>query len=323
MEKACSRFFYSCTESGHAFKQLCQINTFYDKDLDQCLFYADVPACSLTPRPITTVTTPLPGGPVATTPKPFDCAGKEDRNYAPAEPCADFFWECAHGSTYKQPCPGGLKYDGYSDACQRETDVIGCPKYIPRSTFCATKPIDGAYAYPGQCGTFVMCVKGIESVLTCPSGGVFDARTNQCKQTKDVPAPCGTGPNPAPLSCVNQTMGAHWNEKDCGVYITCTANAATLSRCEEGRAFNPTTSTCVPMNQVPQCFPAAQDGLTKFCQDIPDGAYAFPGNCRRALFCMAKKAYVFYCWDSANPAWDAVAHKCVPATGSCTASMGL
>jgi len=309
------------------------LNTWFDLTSDSCLFFAQVPACSGTPSttlPLTTqsITTTLPQGsqPISTTVKPFSCVGKQDRNYPPFA-CPDFFFECANGVAFKFNCPPGLKYDEFSDQCLRDTDVFGCPKYIPRSTFCATKKVTGFYAYPGQCSSFVFCSDGIEALLSCPSGSVFNTRTNRCELSTLVSPPCGTGPNPAPLTCGSTTSTILSSPTDCGVYISCSSSANStsgmISRCREGLAFNPSTSNCTPAYEVASCFPPAQDSLSKFCADLPHGIYAFPGNCRRALICVEKRAYLFYCWDSAAPYFDPIARKCSQAIMSCSANMPL
>lgn len=334
---ACSRQFIMCTLAGTAVTQTCPLNTWYDMTVDECLFFAQVPACSGTPKTMPPqATQPVTIATVA----PFSCIGKQERNYPPWA-CADFFYECANGVAFKFSCPPGLKYDEFSDQCLRESDVYGCPKYVPRSTFCATKTVTGFYPYPGQCSSFVFCCNGIEAVLSCPSGSVFNTRTNRCELSTLVSPPCGTGPNPAPLTCGTtpsspgrrrrwSSVGAiRSSETDCGVYITCSSSdnstSGMISRCAEGFAFNPHTSNCTPAYEVPEgvCFPPAQVGLSKFCADLPDGIYAFPGNCRRALICVQKHAYLFYCWDSATPYFDPIERKCSQATISCTANMNL
>lgn len=187
-EKNCSNIYFTCRPDGVAKLHKCPGETYYDQELNQCLFFEQVPECTGSPR---TEKIHSGNGTTYIDPEIFDCSKESEGNfYPPGIQCANYFYQCAYGKTFKFDCPNALRYHPGQDACLAQFQVPGCPGYVP-DEFCSGK-INGFYAHPKECSKFFFCVNGTDYSINCPPGEVFSRERFRCRPIAEVDEPCGT-----------------------------------------------------------------------------------------------------------------------------------
>merc|ERR1712137_199479 len=154
-------------------------------------------------------------------------------------------------------CQDGLVYDPSTKQCG-----------LPFNIDCSTRPglqdpqpvgrchrLNGRWKVDGECDTFVDCAGGVERVVTCQKGKVYNDVTGECEYPDQANVPgCsvldmyGYECNPAPW------MRRDPDPTDCRNFFTCSIFLpGRLSQCPMGSVFNPTTSQCDPPEFVPGC----------------------------------------------------------------------
>ncbi|XP_046973294.1 uncharacterized protein LOC124539961 [Vanessa cardui] len=121
------------------------------------------------------------------------------------------------------------------------------------------RDINGYYSVSNQCDEYIECVNNKAYRNLCPDGLHFDPKA------KWPAYPCAY---PSEVKCESQSIiqQAHPTDQcphrygifptpngDCGHYIVCQEGLATLMPCPSGLAFNPITSTCDWLVNVPGC----------------------------------------------------------------------
>ncbi|GMR32056.1 hypothetical protein PMAYCL1PPCAC_02252, partial [Pristionchus mayeri] len=227
----CNTFFFSC-QGGATYKMMCPSGLYYDLVKKACDRKEDIAICTGTPSISLAPSSPYSSIPVAPSrdqpipliPENF-CTGKPDGFYG--NDCANHYFTCQNGLTYKMDCPSGLFYDVPSKTCDRRENVVACggvspvspitpaaapvapsaysqPKVAPApirdipavtaENFCSGKP-DGFYSDPCE-SFYYSCSNGFAYKMACPSGLFYDTLSKMCDAKEKIPG-CG-GIRPAP-----------------------------------------------------------------------------------------------------------------------------
>lgn len=167
--------YIQCGAPGHVHHVMpCPAGTMYNEALGWCDYAENVP--------------PPCGQKEDGMPDAEECS-KGDGFYPNQLNCAEYF-VCRNGQPMEMRCPENFSFDQVGkictiDAfvssfyCTPEKKVYGNPVTTQGMAFCADK-LDGNYANPGVCHTFIKCWNQMGSEFVCPDNRVWNDRLNIC-----------------------------------------------------------------------------------------------------------------------------------------------
>jgi hypothetical protein len=254
----------------------CAGGLMFDEESSQCLEKEFVAACGGTPTTTTeaTLAADVPA------PFPFDCAGKEDADYAnPVETCSQWFVSCVGEQPIYRQCGEDLKFDIVADMCLEQEWVASCggtSTELPETTTVASDPsfncadqTDGFYANPGEsCSDgFFACSGGFTRAMKCAEGLFFDVLSEMCMEREFVVAcggesttvapfvPTAQDPPPFPFDCSSKDDGDYENpsEQCSSIYVSCVGEQPFYRLCAGELKFDSVSNECHESEWVTAC----------------------------------------------------------------------
>ncbi|KAH3863080.1 chitotriosidase-1-like isoform X2 [Dreissena polymorpha] len=115
------------------------------------------------------------------------------------------------------------------------------PTKLP-ADFCANKA-DGIYQHPGDCTAFVNCHAGVNRVMFCATGLLFNPAINNCDWASNVD--CSAKTEPRVMSfCQNKREGLYEDPNNCAKYYKCAHGRTELHTCPTGTKWSTTIGLC-------------------------------------------------------------------------------
>ncbi|XP_067620591.1 protein obstructor-E isoform X1 [Eurosta solidaginis] len=201
----------------------------------------------------------------------------------PISGSCDAYIECKNGVAEERLCPDGLLYNPNSTGypCGYPIDVECSQGQARLQPPQATEECPHQFGYYGMgdsrnCGKFKNCASGRGYIFDCPEGLAWNKDTYKCDwpdQVEDCDAEAFLGFRcPAPKqSPRGQFIGEQELEYEfypspdnCQVYFICVEGRPRRIGCGESSAFNPETSSCDDIENVPSCSPE----IKKLGQDL-------------------------------------------------------
>ncbi|TMW47749.1 hypothetical protein DOY81_007176 [Sarcophaga bullata] len=124
----------------------------------------------------------------------------------------------------KQKCPGGSYYNADKGVCQYTKN---CRLLV--GSMCQGVQDLTVFPHPDNCTEYIYCDKGVDIVISCPKGQVFNAAINECVY-----------PTNSENSCIassicrlvkNNVFAA--DPKKCGNYVACQQGTGESKQCPE------------------------------------------------------------------------------------------
>ncbi|XP_034392850.1 chondroitin proteoglycan 2-like [Cyclopterus lumpus] len=205
------------------------------------------------------------------------CHGRADGNYAnPVDQHS--FYQCVAGYTFVQPCPAGLVYAPYKNAC----DYPAQTTVSPNGNDCHGRP-DGQYTNPHDQHSFLSCSGGITYILKCPSNLVYVESINAC----DYPAQTTGSPNGN--DCHGRPDGQYTNPHDQHSFLSCSGGITYILKCPSNLVYVESINACDYPAQT-TASPNAND-----CHGRTDGQYTNPHDQHSFLSCSGGITYILQC----------------------------
>jgi len=259
------------------------------------------------------------------------CQGRRDGFARDLTSCNHYF-HCANGNSVRGVCPNNRLFDAENELCVNPSNA--------QCFQCSRTNSYELISVPNACSQFVRCFNGNPTLHICPSGLVFDGRS-QIKQC-NVGPPNGSchrensnvQPPPPPVRCPTITNGPVYlpDPNSCSVYYVC-SGASTPDRreCANGLHFNLRLGVC-DRPESAQCLqnpppapgppgpprPPVQPGPAIPCRQqgelVPHNQ-----NCNLYFVCTTTGPAVLNC--GTNLIFDYVSRKCtLRANGTCWAN---
>ncbi|XP_055854586.1 protein obstructor-E-like [Episyrphus balteatus] len=185
--------------------------------------------------------------------------------------------------------------------------------FISVCTALDCKEKDGKYASPDQCDAYIQCIDGVAEEKLCPDGLLFTQLSehkgdctykpfSSCVEPRTRLQPANASDEcPRQFGFFKLGDAAH-----CDTYKNCAHGVATLSKCQEGLAFNSDTYQCGYPDLVDDCDAEAFLGFTcppveKTEDEIEAGlvefvrSYQSPENCRKYFICTNEVPRLYSC----------------------------
>jgi hypothetical protein len=282
--KKCSQIYYVCS-NGDGFKRSCPDGLYYDAKKMLCDYYEEIFACVGRSKPATKPTRAPHPSVASLLSSEYKCAGKADGSYMPeGKKCADFYFRCVGGATYKLKCPDGLYYDLENDLCDRWINLFVCSGKKPTSPLPTTttmpKPTeklpidcskldDGDYPDPEKkcSAVYYTCSNYMGARRLCPENTMFDKELGICDSQANVPA-CSGKPRPAstlpptvilrvtpklPYNCEKRTDGNYAAGKCVDYYWSCVGGSTIRASCPQSTYYDSEMDECGYKNEIPAC----------------------------------------------------------------------
>lgn len=164
------------------------------------------------------------------------CTAESDLTQDP-EDCSKYY-RCANGVLSSYSCQDGLYFDSNLKVCNWPS-LVQCKYSKPAG---CDPSIDLTQA-PNDCSKFYRCVNGVLSVLSCPSGYLFDTNAKACNPSSQVTS-CYSSPSCSSSIDLTPVPG------DCSQFYRCVNNVQSILNCPYGYLFDRTAKTCKPANEV-------------------------------------------------------------------------
>jgi len=183
-EEQCDKY-YECNIKGEIRDHLCPDGFTFDIFTQKCDYPSKV-NCTSRPK----LQEPQPKG---------NCSRANGFFPWPANVSCQSFWDCRDGTAYLQSCPVGVIFDPTLNTCatpdqssrkectEGKDSFLGfqCPKYTPDSVLMFGN--HDRLPNPDNCNTYFTCLRtGGPRLATCPRKKVFDGKTGQCGDPKNV-----------------------------------------------------------------------------------------------------------------------------------------
>ncbi|CAF0920315.1 unnamed protein product [Brachionus calyciflorus] len=147
------------------------------------------------------------------------------------------YYRCSNGVLSVQSCQSGLYFDTTTKTCNWATYVSCAPAATPKCDLSLDLTPTGY-----DCSKFYRCINGVLSVLTCPSGYLFDRNTKSCNPANLVTTCnnvyCNSGIDLTPVG------------SDCSQFYRCINGVQATLTCPSGYLFDRSLKVCNPSNQV-------------------------------------------------------------------------
>ncbi|XP_035789364.1 multiple epidermal growth factor-like domains protein 11 [Anopheles albimanus] len=225
------------------------------------------------------------------------CAGLPEQTVLPHPDRCDYFIWCLDGQPSINPCPAGQILRPEAEFC-----VPGNPEtcvFDNLEDLCLGQPNYTLFPHPTQCFLRVVCMDGVSTVQSCPTGSVYHAPSRACLPGN--PSTCEVYNN----ICVNQPTGPIPNPSTCVNYIHCEANRPFLSECPSGLIFDPEAGRC-RVGNTETC--EVHDPM---CTGVVSGTFLeHPNLCNLYVWCLNDESFVVPCADGLI--FNVDAQICVP-----------
>ncbi|KAK6060654.1 chitin binding Peritrophin-A domain protein [Cooperia oncophora] len=214
----CVSDFVYCLD-GVASPMTCPTSLVFNEKKGYCDY---IESCSAGPVPIIAAPIPMPAASASSShvaavapvvqSSSIDCKGRKDGYYSNG--CVASFVSCVDGVASPMTCPTSLVFNqkkGYCDYVEncssRDAPVVPAPApaapvmpspAVAYASLIQSSPIDckgrkDGYYSKGCVATFVSCVDGVASPMTCPTSLVFNEKKGYCDYVEN----CSVGPAPA------------------------------------------------------------------------------------------------------------------------------
>jgi hypothetical protein len=160
-------------------------------------------------------------------------------------------------------------------------------------TTCGCPSGDGNFPLLGNCTAYMQCVKGVQTVLSCPLFTVFNPFTAKCDAPYNVGGCECAYPNSASCRCLSLPDGRYpIPGGNCSMYLECGNPIAVFKKCPDGQAFNNQTKQCDDQANVPSCTCNRTPNTPECqCSALHDPSASYPTysgiNCTSFLACNA------------------------------------
>ena len=182
----------------------------------------------------------------------------------------DAYIECKNGVAEEKLCPDGLLFNEKSTGypCSYPIDVECTQPSGRLQSAQSTEDCPHQFGYyrmgdASHCGQFKNCASGTGYIFDCPEGLAYNKDNYRCDwpdQVEDCDVEAFLGFScPAP-ALKSDLLGEqeleydfHAHASNCQKYFICIEGRPRLVGCGEDQAFNPATSACDDIENVPTC----------------------------------------------------------------------
>ncbi|XP_052889811.1 multiple epidermal growth factor-like domains protein 11 [Anopheles moucheti] len=210
------------------------------------------------------------------------CSGRQNELIPHPLRCSAYI-NCTSNQAAFEQCAMGTVFDRELKGC-----LLGNTKTCVRvGGLCEQQPNGTMLAHPNECDLYIRCFDHKSSALRCPTGDIFNAKTQFC-----APGNADTCQlHPVQKICKNmrdKTVYSH--PDDCTRFIKCNVGKAIVNDCPAGEILDGLSKLCKPGN-TETC-----KLLDKVCRGRPDGlVIEHPSNCGHYIKCRNGAAAVHSC----------------------------
>jgi hypothetical protein len=260
------------------------------------------------------------------------CVGRKNGFYPDVNGDCGKLMFCVDGLFFGVDCPAGTVYNQGTNRCEQVDAVPApCGQAPALDSFSCADLDDGLYGTVHHCSLYYKCEAKSLYALTCAEGEAFDRDIGQCRDADLVP---GCMPNPVidlfPFCTAAGRDGLFADPKDCTRAIVCVRRVSFAFICPPERPhFDSALLSCVenidgcmapppvvpPMlndEDVKKVINIIENAPDSVCSDLPDGFYAYKGDCRRYVFCALERPVLLNC--APGLVWNDEAKQCTLAT---------
>lgn len=108
----------------------------------------------------------------------------QSMDFSPVPGDCSKFYRCSNGQLIIMDCSSGLYFDNNLKVCNWP-DQVTCNSNGIKENYSCSPTID-LTPLPGNCSQFYRCINNVQTILSCPSGYLFDRVTKTCNLANQV-----------------------------------------------------------------------------------------------------------------------------------------